>query len=58
MKAIACRLKGDGSSIVAGKDHLRSGKPHGGTATGLFFKDWNGGFHGLEIICGLFSWCI
>jgi hypothetical protein len=45
MKAIASGLKGDGGRIVAGKDQLRRGKTHGGTATGLFFKEWNGGCH-------------
>jgi hypothetical protein len=50
MKAIACGLKGDGGSILAGKDHLRCGKTHSGTATGLFFKEWSGGFHGLVVL--------
>ena len=50
MKAIACGLKGDGGSILAGKDHLRRGKTHSGTATGLFFKEWSGGFHGLVVL--------
>jgi hypothetical protein len=50
MKAIACGLKDDAGSIVAGKDQLRRGKTHDGTATGLFFKDWSGGFHGLVVL--------
>lgn len=50
MKAIACGLKGDGGRIVAGKDQLRRGKPNGGTATGLFFKEWSGGCHGLVVL--------
>ena len=50
MKAIACGLEGDSVSIVAGKDHLWRGKTHRGTATGLFFKEWSGGFHGLIIL--------
>ena len=50
MKTIACGLKGDGGSIVAGKDHLWRGKTHRGTATGLFFKEWSGGFHGLIVL--------
>ncbi len=50
MKAIACGLKGDGGRIIAGKNHLRRGKPNGGTATGLFFKEWNGGCHGLVVL--------
>ncbi len=50
MKAITCGLKGDAGSIVAGKDHLRRGKPNGGTATGLFFKEWSYGFHGLVVL--------
>jgi hypothetical protein len=50
MKAIACGLKDDAGSIVAGKDQLRRGKTHDGTATGLFFKEWSYGFHGLVVL--------
>ena len=50
MKSIACGLKCDGGSIVAGKDQLWRSKPHRGTATVLFFKEWSGGFHGLVVL--------
>ena len=50
MKAIACGLKCDGGSIVAGKDQLWRGKTNSGTTTDLLFKEWSGGCHGLVVL--------
>ena len=50
MKSIACGLKCDSVSIVAGKDQLWRSKTHRGTTTGLFFKEWSSGFHGLVVL--------